>query len=144
MKKLFIALFVAAAAAVYSANWVTSNKDMIGVPVDTAVSIAAGATSSTITNTSTTGFTWYLLQAYGVCSTNATAADAVTVSKALSTAPTVFYTIDTGTIASNGTTFSIDFDSIALAQPGDLIKFTRTATSTNAAITINLINAQAK
>lgn len=114
------------------------------VYVDTTATIAAGATSVTITNTSTTGFVWTIEDVYGLLSAGATDADTLTMYKALAVAPTVFYPVDSGSIASNGVSVRIDVDGIVQLSADDLLKFVRTSTSTNAAISLLIPNMQAK
>lgn len=141
MKKFAVIIAAMLAAGLACA---ISTEVVNPVYVQTTAVIAEGVTSVAVTNTSTTGFVWQFKDAYGVCSSAAANADTVTVYVALAAAPTVFYPVDTGSIVSNGTSLRIDFDGIVQLSSGDIIKYVRTATSTNTAIKIVMPNLQFK
>ena len=100
------------------------------------ISIAAGATSGSWVNDDGRARTYKLGSVFGTLSTGATGADTATVTVSGNGSS---FTVDSGTITSNGTTVVVDFADEAYVGWGETVTVTRAANSTNAAVAIMLV-----
>ena len=124
MKKLTITLCVALVATATLAQVVRQ------------ITIAEAENSASWTNNAGRKANVKLASAFGTLDAGATTNDTLT---ATVTHNSIVYTVDTGAIASNGTSVAIDFGDEVYAPWGSIVTFTRTADSTNAVVYVMLV-----
>lgn len=99
------------------------------------VTIPAGTLSANLTNDAYRA-SWTITDVYGYGSEGATTADVAYVTKLAGTTSVV---VDSGTISSNSVAFRIDMDGVVPVQTDEYVTITRTALSTNQAVTAIIV-----